>query len=434
MTGKATRKTEPLAVVILAAGLGTRMKSDRPKVLHEVCGRPMLSYVIEAAFSVSPKRVVVVTGADQDAIADILPVGCERALQAERRGTGDAVRAGLEPLEGFVGDVVVLVGDAPLVDGEFLDGLVEAHRAAGSRATVATAVLDDPAHYGRVVRDSSGGCGAHRRGARRRRRGAAPERGQHRVLRLRRWPPARGAAASRAGQRAGRALPHRRRAPRPRRRRPGRRVRRRGARGDAGHQLTRRAGRGERPHAPPPARASHARRGHRRGPGDDLRRLGGRGRPRHRVACEHTPARAHDRRRRFRDRARLLPARRFRRRPCPGRRLAAPRLRGRLPLFGGPVRLHPAQHGARRGGEGRHLRRDQEQPYRRGQQGAAPELRRRRDRRPPAATSPPATSPPTTTASTSTRPASATMCTRAATRRSWRRSPSATAPTRRPGR
>ncbi len=147
----------PLAVVILAAGLGTRMKSDIPKVLHEVCGRPMLAYVIDAALSVSPARIVVVTGPEQDAIADALPVGCERALQAERRGTGDAVRAGLEPLEGFTGDVVVLVGDAPLVDGQFLEGLVEAHRAAGARATVATAVLGDPAHYGRVVRGPSGG-------------------------------------------------------------------------------------------------------------------------------------------------------------------------------------------------------------------------------------------------------------------------------------
>ena len=99
----ADTKRPPLAVVILAAGLGTRMKSDLPKVLHEVCGRPMLSYVIDAALSVSPGRVVVVTGPDQEAIAEILPVGCERAVQQERRGTGDAVRAGMEPLTGLRG-------------------------------------------------------------------------------------------------------------------------------------------------------------------------------------------------------------------------------------------------------------------------------------------------------------------------------------------
>jgi bifunctional UDP-N-acetylglucosamine pyrophosphorylase/glucosamine-1-phosphate N-acetyltransferase len=156
MTETSSSARSPLAVVILAAGLGTRMKSDTPKVLHEVCGRPMLSYVIDAALSVSPERIVVVTGPEQGAVAEVLTAGCERAVQRERRGTGDAVRAGLEPLEGFEGDVVVLVGDAPLVDGEFLQGLVAAHRAAASRATVATAVLAEPAHYGRVVRDRSG--------------------------------------------------------------------------------------------------------------------------------------------------------------------------------------------------------------------------------------------------------------------------------------
>jgi len=147
----------PLAVVILAAGLGTRMKSDIPKVLHQVCGRPMLSYVIDAALSVSPDRVVVVTGPDQDAITEILPVGCERAVQQQRLGTGDAVRAGLEPLAGFDGDVMVLMGDAPLVDGPFLTGLLETHGVSGARSTMATAVLADPVHYGRVVRDDDGG-------------------------------------------------------------------------------------------------------------------------------------------------------------------------------------------------------------------------------------------------------------------------------------
>jgi bifunctional UDP-N-acetylglucosamine pyrophosphorylase/glucosamine-1-phosphate N-acetyltransferase len=153
----ADTKRPPLAVVILAAGLGTRMKSDVPKILHQVCGRPMLSYVIDAALSVSPERVVVVTGPDQEAVAEILPVGCERAVQQERRGTGDAVRAGLEPLEGFEGDVMVLMGDAPLVDGAFLQQFLEAHLSGGARTTVAVAVLSDPVHYGRVVRDAEGG-------------------------------------------------------------------------------------------------------------------------------------------------------------------------------------------------------------------------------------------------------------------------------------
>ena len=95
MTDRPTVRRPPLAVVILAAGLGTRMKSEVPKVLHEVCGRPMLAYVIDAALSISPERVVVVTGPDQEQIAAILPVGCDRAVQNERRGTGDAGRAQL---------------------------------------------------------------------------------------------------------------------------------------------------------------------------------------------------------------------------------------------------------------------------------------------------------------------------------------------------
>jgi bifunctional UDP-N-acetylglucosamine pyrophosphorylase/glucosamine-1-phosphate N-acetyltransferase len=149
-------KRPPLAVVILAAGLGTRMKSDLPKVLHGVCGRPMLSYVIDAALSVSPERVVVVTGPDHDAIDDILPVGCERAVQQERRGTGDAVRAGLEPLEAFEGDVMVLYGDVPLVSGEFVAELHRRHLEAAAAATLTTVELDDPDHYGRIVRDDDG--------------------------------------------------------------------------------------------------------------------------------------------------------------------------------------------------------------------------------------------------------------------------------------
>ncbi len=149
-------KRPPLAVVILAAGLGTRMKSDLPKVLHGVCGRPMLAYVIDAALSVSPERVVVVTGPDQDAINDILPVGCERAVQQERRGTGDAVRAGLEPLEGFDGDIMVLYGDVPLVDGDFVAALHQRHLDADAAATLTTVELDDPEHYGRIVRGDDG--------------------------------------------------------------------------------------------------------------------------------------------------------------------------------------------------------------------------------------------------------------------------------------
>jgi len=147
----------PLAVIILAAGLGTRMKSDVPKVLHEVCGRPMLAYVIDAALTLSPERLVIVTGPEHDEIAAMLPVGCERAVQHERLGTGDAVRSGLGALEGFDGDVMVLYGDVPLVHAEFVAGLLRRHHDGAASATLTTARLADPSHYGRIVRDEDGG-------------------------------------------------------------------------------------------------------------------------------------------------------------------------------------------------------------------------------------------------------------------------------------
>jgi len=149
-------RSRPLAVVILAAGLGTRMKSDVPKVLHEVCGRPMLAYVLDAAHDVVPERIVVVTGVDHDAVAALLPAGCERVIQQQRLGSGDALRVGMQPLESFAGDVLVLVGDAPLVDGPALAAIMSAHERSAADATVTTVVLDDPLHYGRIVRDEDG--------------------------------------------------------------------------------------------------------------------------------------------------------------------------------------------------------------------------------------------------------------------------------------
>jgi len=151
-----SRADRPLAVVVMAAGLGTRMKSDLPKVLHPICGRPLLAYVLDAAALLEPARLVVVTGPDDDsALGAVLPPGAERAVQPERRGSGDALRAGMTPLEDFEGDVMVLNGDVPLVTGELLVALRKHHVETG-RATVMTIVLDDPAHYGRVLRDGNG--------------------------------------------------------------------------------------------------------------------------------------------------------------------------------------------------------------------------------------------------------------------------------------
>lgn len=147
------------AVIVLAAGAGTRMKSTTSKLLHTIGGRSLLSYAVDAAASVEPQHLVVVVGHQRDQVeahlAEIAP-GVQTAVQEVPRGTGDAVRSGLLAVPDVRGEVVVTMGDVPLLTGETLQELVQAHRAAGDSVTVLTTVLDDAGSYGRIVRDSSG--------------------------------------------------------------------------------------------------------------------------------------------------------------------------------------------------------------------------------------------------------------------------------------
>ena len=143
-----------LTAVILAAGQGTRMRSRTPKVLHDLCGRPMVAWPIAAAVEAGADRIVVVGGPDR-ALADHLPEGAELAVQAEARGTADAVLAAAGHL-GSDGEVLVLSGDVPLITAELLHALVQTHRSAGAAATVATMELEDPSGYGRIVREEDG--------------------------------------------------------------------------------------------------------------------------------------------------------------------------------------------------------------------------------------------------------------------------------------
>jgi bifunctional UDP-N-acetylglucosamine pyrophosphorylase / glucosamine-1-phosphate N-acetyltransferase len=140
-------------VVILAAGQGTRMRSRMPKVLHDLCGRPMIGWPVAAALEVGAAKVVVVDGPRRE-LAGHLPEGVELAVQAEANGTGGAVLAAADHLGD--GPVLVLNGDVPLVTAGALRGLLEAHARAGAQATIASMVLDDPAGYGRVVRGEDG--------------------------------------------------------------------------------------------------------------------------------------------------------------------------------------------------------------------------------------------------------------------------------------
>ena len=139
-------------VIVLAAGQGTRMRSSLPKVLHPICGRPMVLWPVLAALEAGARKVVVVGGPDR-ALEAVLPVGVELAIQDEPRGTGHAVKAAVAHIDPGA-PVLILMGDVPLLTAEAITALIDAH--GDALATVATMVLDDPAGYGRVVRTGDG--------------------------------------------------------------------------------------------------------------------------------------------------------------------------------------------------------------------------------------------------------------------------------------
>jgi bifunctional UDP-N-acetylglucosamine pyrophosphorylase/glucosamine-1-phosphate N-acetyltransferase len=145
-----TRK--PLAGLILAAGKGTRMKSELPKCLHEVCGAPMVEHVVRAMKKAGVERPVVVVGHGAETVKEALGDSCCYADQTEQLGTGHAVMAAAGLLGKHDGPVLVCAGDTPLLSAETLAGLVEAQRSSGAAATMATFMLEDPYGYGRVVR------------------------------------------------------------------------------------------------------------------------------------------------------------------------------------------------------------------------------------------------------------------------------------------
>ncbi len=143
-----------LTVLVMAAGEGTRMRSSRPKVLHHVCGRPMVAWPVLAAREAGADRVVVIVAPDRD-LSSGLPSATETVIQPEADGTGGAVRAAHDIVRESE-TVVVLSGDTPLITADVIAALVETHRASEAGATVLTVELDDPAAYGRIVRDSDG--------------------------------------------------------------------------------------------------------------------------------------------------------------------------------------------------------------------------------------------------------------------------------------
>jgi bifunctional UDP-N-acetylglucosamine pyrophosphorylase/glucosamine-1-phosphate N-acetyltransferase len=151
--------SRPAAVIVLAAGEGTRMRSATPKVLHQVLDRSLLGHVVAAANGVQPEQLVVVVGHGRDLVTEHLGAiapHAQSALQAEQRGTGHAVRLALEALPDVSGTVVVMPGDAPLMTTTTLEALLAKHLQVGATTTLLTAVVPDPMGYGRVIRDSEG--------------------------------------------------------------------------------------------------------------------------------------------------------------------------------------------------------------------------------------------------------------------------------------
>ncbi len=146
----------PVAVIVLAAGEGTRMRSTTPKVLHALGGRTMLAHVLAAAEALDPEHLLVVVGHARDEVTATLGGKAKAVVQETQDGTGHAVRVALDTLEHVEGTVVVVPGDAPLLTAKTLQDLVDTHELAQAGTTLLTAVVADPTGYGRVVRDAGG--------------------------------------------------------------------------------------------------------------------------------------------------------------------------------------------------------------------------------------------------------------------------------------
>jgi UDP-N-acetylglucosamine diphosphorylase/glucosamine-1-phosphate N-acetyltransferase len=147
-----------VGVIILAAGMGKRMKSEKAKVLHEVAGRPMIDYIVETAVRVAGANVVVVVGHQAETVREMVnrSHNVYFAIQPEQLGTGHAVMCGLPSMPGEVTSIVVLCGDVPLIQVETIEQLIGDHRSNSRDITILATRLDDPTGYGRLVMEKTG--------------------------------------------------------------------------------------------------------------------------------------------------------------------------------------------------------------------------------------------------------------------------------------
>ena len=143
-----------LAVIILAAGKGTRMNSELPKVLHPINNQPMILNVIKTAYKINAKPIITIVGYKHEMVKNALKnENVDFVLQKEQNGTGHAVMQCVPILKDFTGDVLVLSGDVPFISSQTLELLIDTHSKSNSKATVLTCKLDNPYGYGRIIKN-----------------------------------------------------------------------------------------------------------------------------------------------------------------------------------------------------------------------------------------------------------------------------------------
>lgn len=159
--------TTPSAVVVLAAGAGTRMKSTKQKTLHKIGDRTLLGHALHAAAGINPDHLVTVVGHQREQVSPVvekisneLDREVVQAVQEEQRGTGHAVSCGISPISDFEGTIIVTNGDVPLLTPETIEGLRDTHTSQGNAVTVLSMRLADPTGYGRIIRDTDGSVSA----------------------------------------------------------------------------------------------------------------------------------------------------------------------------------------------------------------------------------------------------------------------------------
>ena len=144
------------AAIVLAAGAGTRMKSDKPKVAHEVLGKPLVNWVLDAAEEAGIERLVTVVGHKREQVIPLVEDRAEIVVQEEQRGTAHAVLSCSDALAGFEGSLLVLSGDCPLITSETMKALIDMRESNDAAVVVLTMEMADPTGYGRIIREADG--------------------------------------------------------------------------------------------------------------------------------------------------------------------------------------------------------------------------------------------------------------------------------------